>query len=211
MYRQVANADMSEQIICCNGNEMVVCTISKTAMERAADYVDGPEAFYQWLAEAAAATTCLVCGGYHSAVICPNDRCLLCGDFGHWDFICFNEDLVGNEPDPELEALDARLEKKYQRMDDIRASKGIAVVYPIHEGEPIRKKKETIYTYPTRACRWHLLPTFNPMEEYSSEDAEEDSDMDGHWLLRDTEPVSCANVPAMPKMAGRWKELRVYV
>lgn len=28
------------------------------------------------------------CGGLHNPMICPREKCLLCGELGHWDIIC---------------------------------------------------------------------------------------------------------------------------
>lgn len=146
--------------------------------------------------------SCITRDGKHSTLRYPNEVCTICGERGHWDSICMNDQALLGSPkisatpvstpmeDPTSAELDARMEAIYLAEDLELASRGIAVVYPYHPEPEIEKLKEQ-YS--------HLVNS-------TKDNAQSDNDdfaMDIAY---------CESPKSPPKRSpGLWKNLRVVI
>lgn len=146
--------------------------------------------------------SCITRDGKHSTLRYPKEVCTICGERGHWDSICMNDQALLGSPkisatpvstpreDPTSAELDARMEAIYLAEDLELASRGIAVVYPYHPEPEIEKLKEQ-YS--------HLVNS-------TKDNAQSDNDdfaMDIAY---------CESPKSPPKRSpGLWKNLRVVI
>lgn len=126
-------------------------TLSNKAYVLAVSYPGGIESFCRWLVELTNSASCpLCCDGEHSWIICPHEKCWTCGETGHWDLVCPNENKLHHDKAlatlefSEGAFLDFKMEVQHfiglLEMELDLEDAGVAVVDPFYEPNDFESK-----------------------------------------------------------------------
>lgn len=194
-------------------------TLSNKAYMLAVSYPGGIEFFCRWLVELANSTSCpLCCDRKHSWIICPHEKCWTCGETGHWDLVCPNEnklhyaDALATLEFSEGAFLDFKVEVQnligLLEMELDLEDAGVAVVDPFYEPNDFELKVDL-------EKELHLKIE---VDEESNEESDEESDGAPEKKLKldvsvdeadEADEAEDSPIPDEARPPGWWKQLRV--